>query len=239
MKADFKFNAELNSLGNYLKIGFLRQKTILPLILVFKLFFFSVFVFLKFSDKKISFQNVTYNGILKAILILWASAFMLVLMPFVGFGLYFDTKSKCCMRYRLATKPVDVAYAYVFFAYGKQQSRLLSAGRMLWLIFLILGLLLCFGISCANLSVTKYLCTSSRTQRGIAGHRISRTLKRQQSSMRMQCISASTPGEIAFARLMVALSISFLICWMPQLVGKIMSRVIVCPFRNAKFWLTF
>ncbi|KAK6641459.1 hypothetical protein RUM44_013171 [Polyplax serrata] len=143
-------------------------------------------------------KNVTYNGILKAILILWTSAFMLVSMPFLGFGLYFDKKSKCCMRYRLATKPIDVAYAYVFFAFG---------------------LLLCFGISCANLSVTRYLCNSSRTHKGVPGHRISRSLKRQQSSMRVQCISASTPGEIAFARLMVALSISFLICWMPQLLS--------------------
>lgn len=55
--------------------------------------------------------------------------------------------------------------------------------------------------------------------------------------MRVQCISASTPGEIAFARLMVALSISFLICWMPQLV--LLALILLPIFSRMSFCRSF
>lgn len=67
------------------------------------------------------FQNVTHQSVLKAILILWTATAVLVCLPFMGFGLFFDKKDGKgrCKRYRLATEPADVAYAYLYFTFGK------------------------------------------------------------------------------------------------------------------------
>lgn len=40
-------------------------------------------------------------------------------MPLFGFGAYYDEPSGKCVRYKYATHPVDVAYAYVYMAFGK------------------------------------------------------------------------------------------------------------------------
>lgn len=143
-------------------------------------------------------RHITYQCVLKAIIISWITSLAIVCMPFIGFGLYFDEKTQCCKRHRFATEPDDVAYAYVWFVFG---------------------FLLCICISCANLSVTRSLCRPSAPQIGTVGRRICRpSLKQHHSKMRVEHINVSTPDEIAFAKLMVALSVSFLICWLPQLL---------------------
>ena len=65
------------------------------------------------------FQHVTYNVIWRAIFCLWIAVLVLVCLPFLGFGLYFQHDIHKCMRYRDASKPLDIAYAYLFFVFGK------------------------------------------------------------------------------------------------------------------------
>lgn len=52
--------------------------------------------------------------------------------------------------------------------------------------------------------------------------------------MRVECLNAATPDEVAFARLMVALSATFLLCWLPNLVSgkkeKKMKKYTGCPW---------
>lgn len=50
-------------------------------------------------------------------LTLWLVALAMTSFPVLGFGLYY--KGERCVRYREATEPSDVAYAYVWFVFGK------------------------------------------------------------------------------------------------------------------------
>jgi len=62
-------------------------------------------------------QHITYNIIRRAIFCLWFAVLVLVCLPFAGFGLYYDIG---CVRYREATETIDIAYAYLFFVFGKR-----------------------------------------------------------------------------------------------------------------------
>jgi prostaglandin E receptor 4 len=63
------------------------------------------------------------NGLIKRlILVLWTCAAILSFAPVTGFGLFCDEKAQECARYRDATEPLDVAYAFLFFIVGKQKS---------------------------------------------------------------------------------------------------------------------
>ncbi|CAD1475242.1 unnamed protein product [Heterotrigona itama] len=54
--------------------------------------------------------------IVRCMLLLWLIALALTSMPVMGFGVYY--KGERCIRYREATEPADVAYAYVWFVFG-------------------------------------------------------------------------------------------------------------------------
>jgi len=62
-------------------------------------------------------QHITYNIIRRAIFCLWFAVLVLVCLPFAGFGRYYDSG---CVRYRDATATIDIAYAYLFFVFGKR-----------------------------------------------------------------------------------------------------------------------
>lgn len=49
---------------------------------------------------------------------LWIAGLILTILPLFGFGLYYEGGK--CVRYRQATEPDDVAYAYVWFFFGEQ-----------------------------------------------------------------------------------------------------------------------
>lgn len=59
--------------------------------------------------------------IVRCILLLWIIALSLTFLPFFGFGLYqvASEKGTKCARYRDATDPIDIAYAYLWFTFGK------------------------------------------------------------------------------------------------------------------------
>lgn len=50
---------------------------------------------------------------------MWTSCSILTFAPVFGFGLFCDANAKKCERYRDATAPLDVAYAFIFFLVGE------------------------------------------------------------------------------------------------------------------------
>ncbi|KAK3932881.1 Alpha-1A adrenergic receptor [Frankliniella fusca] len=62
--------------------------------------------------------HITYHVVRRAIFSMWSLVLLLVSLPLFGFGLYYDPQERRCARYPHATKPVDVAYAYVYFTFG-------------------------------------------------------------------------------------------------------------------------
>ncbi|XP_014488568.1 PREDICTED: prostaglandin E2 receptor EP3 subtype isoform X2 [Dinoponera quadriceps] len=145
------------------------------------------------------YQKVTYPIIVRCMLVLWLAALAMTSLPVLGFGLYY--KGERCVRYREATELSDVAYAYVWFVFGT---------------------LLCLSIVWCNLAVSRALNRLSR--RTGALRRICRASSKAKPLLKV----AGPPGrpevvatveERAFARLMAVLSISFVICWMPQMIS--------------------
>ncbi|KAA0187575.1 hypothetical protein HAZT_HAZT004834 [Hyalella azteca] len=89
-------------------------------------------------------QNVTPGGLLKFVLGLWGTNAALVCCPLLGFGLWYDeTLARPCARYRDASRPGDVAYAYLVFC---------------------LGMVMCAVIVACNVSVIKVLCHVGRSR---------------------------------------------------------------------------
>ncbi|XP_046398795.1 prostaglandin E2 receptor EP4 subtype isoform X2 [Ischnura elegans] len=190
-------------------------------------------------------KHVTYNIIKRSIFSLWAAVLVLVFMPFLGFGVYFQPLTRTCVRYKMATLPKDIAYAYVFFTFGT---------------------LLCICIVCCNLAVIRVLCRVGKKGRSMV-RRISRnSLKTSSYSMGVannkaqsqkdHCegvaihmtpsslpssgssnhsrfsnhhllvnLSTATHEELAFARLMAVLCIGFVVCWMPQMISILISQL--------------
>ncbi|XP_032689190.1 prostaglandin E2 receptor EP3 subtype isoform X2 [Odontomachus brunneus] len=145
------------------------------------------------------YQKVTYPVIVRCMLALWLAALALTSLPVLGFGLYY--KGERCVRYREATEPRDIAYAYV------------------WCLF---GTLLCLSIVWCNLAVSRALSRLGR--RTGALRRICRASSRAKPLLRIAGIPGrqeivATVEERAFARLMAVLSISFVICWMPHMIS--------------------
>ncbi|KAL2727589.1 prostaglandin E2 receptor EP2 subtype isoform X1 [Vespula maculifrons] len=153
-------------------------------------------------------KQVTYPVIVRCMLALWLAALSLTSLPVLGFGLYY--KDDHCVRYREATELTDIAYAYVWFVFGT---------------------LLCLSIVWCNLAVSRALGTLGR--RAGALRRISRASSRAKPLLTVTGPTpevVATAEERAFARLMAVLSISFVVCWMPQMRG----RKIVGPSRSVE-----
>ncbi|XP_076358823.1 rhodopsin, GQ-coupled-like [Tachypleus tridentatus] len=141
-------------------------------------------------------KHVTYTRIKQAIFSLWIVVLLLVCLPFLGFGVYYDSnaadKRFMCIRYRFATKSKDKVYAYLMFVFG---------------------LVLCLVIVYCNLAVVRVLCRMGKKCMA----RIGRTTIRKDS--RELSYNHTTPEEISFAKFMVILCVFFVVCWVPQLVS--------------------
>lgn len=153
-------------------------------------------------------QCVTKKFLGSFIFGLWAFSTVWTCLPFTGFGLYYDEGSQKCVRYRSATELHDIVYAYSMFT---------------------LGMLLCIGIVIFNLSVTKVLCQahysrhSSGSSNSLFHHQVNirkmtRTLFHISSEQRFYN-SVQSSEEIRFAKLMLFLSLSFVLFWSPQMVS--------------------
>ncbi|KAF4519960.1 hypothetical protein B566_EDAN005460 [Ephemera danica] len=160
-------------------------------------------------------QHVTYNVIRRAIFSLWACVALLVNLPLLGFGVYYDAEQQKCSRYRDASDPAGIAYAYVYFTFGS---------------------LLCLVIVWCNLAVMRVLCSLSR--RSMLDRRVSsrgnqvnqatstyQSLSQQPSNASASRRNAATHEELAFARLMAVLCVIFVVCWMPQMISIPLSKL--------------
>nr|XP_045625108.1 prostaglandin D2 receptor-like [Procambarus clarkii] len=149
-------------------------------------------------------RHVTHAVIRRAILGLWTFNLVVVCAPFAGFGLWYDESFPTpCVRYRLATTPLDRAYAYLVFAYG---------------------MLMCTVIVCCNLAVIRVLC---RMRERLMPRRHSRASCRSSSSTSGDpSMNHATTEELSFARLMAVLSIFFVVCWVPQLMTIIVAQMV-------------
>ncbi|XP_017794565.1 PREDICTED: prostaglandin E2 receptor EP2 subtype [Habropoda laboriosa] len=141
-------------------------------------------------------KQVTYPVIVRCMMVLWLVGLTLTSLPLLGFGVYY--KGERCVRYREATEPADIAYAYVWFVAGTG---------------------LCLSIVWCNLAVSRAL---SRLNRKAGLRRVTRSSSRAKPLLTV----AGPPPEVvttaeerAFARLMAVLSISFVVCWMPQMIS--------------------
>ncbi|XP_020288677.1 prostaglandin E2 receptor EP2 subtype isoform X2 [Pseudomyrmex gracilis] len=145
------------------------------------------------------YQKVTYPVIVRCIIALWIISLVLASLPLMGFGVFY--KSGRCVRYREATDPSDIAYAYVWFTFGT---------------------VLCTSIVSCNLTVSKALKKLHRTG---ALRRISKASSRAKPLLNVTGPPnqsegiITTPEEKAFSKLMKLLSISFVVCWMPQMIS--------------------
>lgn len=68
-----------------------------------------------FIYRKVVTQSITA----KTLLGFGIFALLLSVAPLAGFGIYFDEEANTCQRYRDGRKPIDVAYAFTFFSFGK------------------------------------------------------------------------------------------------------------------------
>lgn len=152
---------------------------------------------------------MTYFTLRRFIFTLWFFGIVLSYLPLVGFGVYH--KDGECIRFREATEPKDVIYAYVFFAFGKSHFWTHSE-----LTVCHSGATLCLCITCCNITV---ICELARLghQNKMLVRRVSRSIISNRVDQR--CNRYATAEEIAFAKLMAILCVIFLVCWLPQLVS--------------------
>ncbi|XP_050714804.1 uncharacterized protein LOC126997635 isoform X2 [Eriocheir sinensis] len=149
-------------------------------------------------------RHVTHSVIRRTILVLWVITLLLVCAPFFGFGLWYNENlTPHCVRYRFGTELVDRVYAYVIFAYG---------------------MIMCTVIVCCNLSVIRVLY---RMRERLLPRRHSRASCRSAASTNGDASgNLATPEELSFARLMAILSITFVACWVPQLMMIVVGQVL-------------
>ncbi|XP_049313571.1 prostaglandin E2 receptor EP2 subtype [Bactrocera dorsalis] len=164
-------------------------------------------------------KHITYALVRKTINILVIIAVVVTFLPFTGFGAYIDESNPTnpkCLRYRDAEGFWNKTYSVLFMSFGT---------------------LLCVVIVACNLFVMRALCVISR-KRASKRHIHYDTLQREKGSIQWiegkssssgsslyhrsnsGTMTANTsPDEIKFAKLMAFLSISFVICWMPQMIA--------------------
>ncbi|XP_039965053.1 prostaglandin E2 receptor EP2 subtype-like [Bactrocera tryoni] len=175
--------------------------------------------FMALAKPFIYHKHITYALVRKTINLLVFIAVVVTFLPFTGFGAYIDESNPAnpkCLRYRDADGFWNKTYSVLFMSFGT---------------------LLCVVIVACNLFVMRALCVISR-KRASKRHIHYDTLQRDKGSIQWiegkssssgsslyhrsnsGTMTANTsPDEIKFAKLMAFLSISFVICWMPQMIA--------------------
>ncbi|XP_026812296.1 prostaglandin E2 receptor EP4 subtype-like [Rhopalosiphum maidis] len=146
-----------------------------------------------------------------AILCLEVLCFMCA--PYFGFGYgrYWDEKSSTCVSYKNAKKPLDVLHVYVYLGHG---------------------VFLCFAIVYTNLAVMKALCMKNSPNKQ---HTV--TIRRTNQELSLACNEA-TKEERAFGWLMFLLCVTFVTCWVPQMISIPLSRFIEDDLKIRPFIIT-
>ncbi|XP_022915491.1 rhodopsin, GQ-coupled [Onthophagus taurus] len=144
-------------------------------------------------------QCVTFRVLQIAIASIWSFGLFLTYLPLAGFGVYYSPNNETnssrpvCRRYKDAKEFKDVTYSYVYF---------------------VVGVTLCTCIAYCN---TKVFMALSRmgNQRKVLIRRISRSTMNNRVE---RCRQNATTEELAFAKVMAVLCITFIICWLPQMI---------------------
>ncbi|CAL1283281.1 unnamed protein product [Larinioides sclopetarius] len=146
-------------------------------------------------------KHITHKLVKRAIFIQWFIVMAIVLLPLVGFGLYYkvdeESGAYICARYRQATEPPDVAYAYVMFGFGT---------------------MMCVVIVGCNMAVVSALCRLSPGSSQARRTTVSR-------DHRELAFNHTTQEELSFAKLMVVLCVFFVVCWLPQMATIIIAQM--------------
>ncbi|XP_073959063.1 prostaglandin E2 receptor EP3 subtype [Choristoneura fumiferana] len=142
-------------------------------------------------------KQVTYYVIRTTLLGSWCWAAALTCAPVLGFGLYYDEGSGCCTRYRLAVTTLDKVYAWFYVMFGT---------------------LLCVILVYCNMAVIRALYEISAPRGAPVVRRVSKSSCRQRAAAGAPHRNPATAEEVAFSRLMAALSVLFMICWLPQMI---------------------
>ncbi|KAH8406244.1 hypothetical protein KR215_009043 [Drosophila sulfurigaster] len=177
-------------------------------------------------------KHITYELILKCIVSILVVALIVTFLPFFGFGAYIDESNPDqlkCIRYRDAPGIVNKSYSIFFMAFGNLLCVLIVAcnlfvARVLWII----------GQSRTTKNHSQYRMVNQKSVRTIDPESSSGTTLYQAQysthhnappprqfhhSNSVTMTSSTSPDEIKFAKLMAILSLSFVVCWMPQMIA--------------------
>ncbi|XP_065360668.1 prostaglandin E2 receptor EP2 subtype [Calliphora vicina] len=183
-------------------------------------------------------KHITYELVRKTIKSLILIAVVITFLPFFGFGAYMDdsepNKVKC-LRYRDAEGFWNKTYSVLFMLFGTLLCVVIVACN------LFVTRVLCFIGRTRTTQRHMTYDMVNRCEKGsiaqIDGESSSGTTlyQHQQSSTThipqyhhtnsVTLTAAASPDEIKFAKLMLFLSISFVICWMPQMIAIPMAIV--------------
>lgn len=184
-------------------------------------------------------QHFTNGLIKRLILMMWASCAAFTFAPVFGFGLFCDVNAKKCERYRDATQPVDVAYAFLFFLVGELPSFAFSHTiTSNYCNFRTAGTLLCIFMILCNYSVTRIVYRSYRSMHQLTmscmeNNNVEKdNINRKETKLRHQIsevssistasksISLITRDEIRFINMCNWLTATFVLCWGCQMVSE-------------------
>ncbi|XP_017059016.1 prostaglandin D2 receptor [Drosophila ficusphila] len=186
-------------------------------------------------------KHITYELIRKSINSILIVAVIITFLPFVGFGAYIDESNPDrlkCIRYRDAPGVWNKSYAVLFMVFGTLLCIVIVACNLF-----VAHTLLCvigrsrtakrhmhydlvsrdkastISIDPESSSGTTLYQTQLSSGSGNSHRSVQPTRPFRHSVSVTMAATDSSPVEIKFAKLMAFLSISFVICWMPQMIA--------------------
>uniref|UniRef100_A0A1B0FHF4 G-protein coupled receptors family 1 profile domain-containing protein n=1 Tax=Glossina morsitans morsitans TaxID=37546 RepID=A0A1B0FHF4_GLOMM len=186
-------------------------------------------------------KHITYELVRKTIKSLILLAVIITFLPFFGFGAYVDDSDPTnikCLRYRDADGFWNKTYSVLFMLFGTLLCVVIVACN------LFVTRVLCFigrsrttkrymsydMVNRSEKSSTVHIDGESSSgtslyqhhQHPDGGSRNGTQTSHYPHSNNVTLTAAASPDEIKFAKLMLFLSISFVICWMPQMVADML-----------------
>ncbi|ALC42979.1 CG7497 [Drosophila busckii] len=182
-------------------------------------------------------KHITYELIQKSVYSIITIAIIITFLPFLGFGAYIDESNPhklICVRYRDASGFWNAAYSILFMVFGSLLCIVivtcnLFVARVLWIIgrsrtskrhmqyYLVNRETSVRNIEQENSSGTTLFQSHPSTGNSLLHNMPPPRQFHHSNSVTMT--AETSPDEIKFAKLMAFLSISFVVCWMPQMIA--------------------
>ncbi|XP_034483605.1 prostacyclin receptor [Drosophila innubila] len=177
-------------------------------------------------------KHITYELIQRTIQCILVVALIVTFLPFFGFGAYIDKSNPDklqCIRYRDATGIMNNSYSILFMVFGCLLAVVivvcnLFVARVLWIVGRSRTTKRHMHYNLVNREQSVRSIdpeTSSGTtlyQTQFSNHNVPPPRQFHHSNS-VTMTSQTSPDEIKFAKLMAFLSLSFVICWMPQMIA--------------------